>query len=308
MLENCKWIWIHNEDNNDEYADFYTEFDLIDTKNVRLDISIDGNFEAYLNGKLCAFGACADYPFHKLGDSFQLDEFCKVGKNELKITVWHIGCPSMVYVHAAPGLIFGVYQNESLLTYSSEKVLSRQNINYENGLCKRITPQLGISYRYDNTIENLMPYQPSVIVEKTMEILPRGIDTLKKLPRIPVTVDDNGERLLIDWGKEAVGHIDLDFESDTVQELKIVFSEHLLDDGTVPQIIGARDFSIGFKAKVGENRFLGMMRRIAGRYLEIQYEKPLKVNYIGLARALTTARKLAEGLLDDAVLERMERN
>lgn len=282
MLKNCKWIWTHNEDSNDEYADFCIDFNLKDTKNVRFDISIDGNFEAYLNGKLCAFGACADYPFYKLGDSFMLDEFCQIGKNELKITVWHIGCPSSVYVHAAPGLIFGIYQNDDMIAYSSEKVCARQNINYQNGMCKIITGQMGPSYRYDNTIVNELPYLPSVVVEKTMEISHRGIDTLKILPRIPVTVDDNGERLLIDWGKEAVGHLDLDFESDDTQELKIVFGEHLLDDGTVPQIIGTRDFSIGYKAKVGENKFLGMMRRIAGRYLEIHYEKPLKVHYIGL--------------------------
>ena len=52
MFENSKWIWINNENNRDEYADFVIDFELGVTNNVNLDISVDGNFEAYLNGEL----------------------------------------------------------------------------------------------------------------------------------------------------------------------------------------------------------------------------------------------------------------
>ena len=116
MLKDCKWIWIHNEENSDEYADFTTEFMLEDCEKVLLDISVDGNFEAYLNGKLCAFGACADYPDNKYYDSFLLDEYCQVGKNVLKITVWHFGAESSssVYFPSNAGLIFKISQNRQL--------------------------------------------------------------------------------------------------------------------------------------------------------------------------------------------------
>lgn len=282
MFKNSKWIWINNENNEDEYADFIVDFELESIKNVKLDISVDGNFQAYLNGELCALGACGDYPFQKYYDSFELDKYCRIGKNQLKITVWHIGIISSVYVKADPGLIFTLSQGENEIAVSDKNVLSRKNIKYTNGLCKNITGQLGPSYRYDNTVINEEPYRHSILVKKTDNIVSRGIENLELLERIPVKIEDNGSCLLIDWGKEASGHLDLEFDSEGDQELLIVFGEHLDEDGRVPRIIGPRDFSVGFVAKDGENRFFGGMRRIAGRYLEIEYAKPIKVGYIGI--------------------------
>lgn len=282
MLNDCKWIWIHNDEKPDEYADFIAEFDLKDCTGVSFDISVDGNFEAYLNGKLCAFGACADYPDNKFLDSFSLDEYCQVGKNELKITVWHFGAPSSVYFPSNAGLIFKISQRGNTIVKSDENILTRNNTNYTNGLCKKITGQLGFSYKYDNTFVNTLPYEKSVIVEKTYCINSRGIDNLTLLPRADVKVEDDGKRLVVDLGCETAGYLDLEFESEGEQELLIVYGEHFDDEGRVPRIIGSRDFSIEFVARNGENKFLGMMRRLAGRYIEIEHEKPIKLGYIGL--------------------------
>ena len=286
MLENAKWIWIHNENNADEYADFYVDFELTDLGDVKLDISVDGNFEAYLNGAFCVFGTCSDYPNDKFYDTFSLDEHCVVGKNRLKITVWHIGMSSSTYVNADAGLLFTVSQRGSMLACSDARVLSRKNESYTSGLCRWITGQLGPTYRYDNTATTTLPLTPSVEVEKNARLSPRGIENLVLLPRVPVIVHDDGKRLLVDWGEETAGYLDLDFISAGAQELRIVFGEHLDDEGRVPRIIGTRDFSIDFVAKDGENKFFGGMRRIAGRYLEIEYEKPITVGYIGILPVL----------------------
>lgn len=292
MFENCKWIWIHNEESVDEYAEFVADFDLSDITGVKLNISVDGNFEAYLNGKLCAFGSCADYPFYKFYDSFALDEVCVLGKNNLKILVWHIGSPSSTYVKSNAGVIFEITNGEKSIVKSDESTLSRRNENYTNGLCRKITGQLGLTYRYDNTVDNNNPYQGSVVVEKSYDLNAREIENLKLLPRIPTVVDDDGKRLLIDWGKEAAGYLDLDFVSEGEQEIKIVFGEHLDDNGNVPQIIGGRDFSIDFVARDGDNVFAGFMRRIAGRYIEIAYEKPIHPRYIGIRPVVYPLNKI----------------
>lgn len=287
MLDFAKWIWLHNEDNHaDEYVDFAVEFDLDSCRDVNLEISVDGNFEAYLNGELCAFGSCADYPYAKKCDRFSLDEKCVAGKNQLLITVWHIGFKSSTYAMADAGLIFRVSEGGRTVAVSCEDTPCRRNHRYRNGLCKRITSQLGLSYHYDNTVIETEPFGRSVEVSKSYEITPREIENLRLLPRASGIASDDGKRIQIDLGKEVVGYLDLDFESSEEQEIKIVFGEHLLTDGSVPQIIGDRDFSIGFTAKEGNNRFLGMMRRIAGRYLEIRYEKPIRAEYIGLRPAV----------------------
>ena len=286
MFENSRWIWINNENNDDEYADFVVDFTTNECKNVALNIAVDGNFEAYLNGQLCAFGCCSDYPDHKHYDCFELDRFCVPGENHLKITVWHIGLESMTYAKSNPGIIFSLMSGETEFAVSGTATLSKKNGAYTSGLCKYITGQLGPSYRYDNTAACHEPYSKSVVVEKTMDITPRPIKNLTLLPRIDVKIEDDGKRLLIDWGKEAAGYLDLDFISEGEQELTIVFGEHLDDEGRVPRFIAKRDFSLEFVARDGQNTFFGGMRRIAGRYLEIEYEKPVKVGYIGIRPAV----------------------
>ncbi|MBR4032039.1 MAG: family 78 glycoside hydrolase catalytic domain [Clostridia bacterium] len=282
IFKNCKWIWINNEEHPDEYADFYASFELETAAGVELNISVDGNFEAYLNGELCAFGACADYPHYKFYDRFSLDKYCKAGKNEFKITVWHIGVPSSVYAAANAGLIFNVRQGERELVTSSRDILSRLNPNYISGRCKIVTMQLGPSYKYDATALNKVELCRSVEVEKTYNINPRNIENLRLLPRVNATVSDLGGRILVDLGRETVGFLDLELESDTEQELTVIYGEHLDECGRVPRIIGSRDFSYEFIAKKGENKFLGAMRRLAGRYIEIEYSSPLQVRYAGL--------------------------
>ena len=282
IFKNCKWIWINNEEHPDEYADFYASFELENAAGVELNISVDGNFEAYLNGELCAFGACADYPHYKFYDRFSLDKYCKAGKNELKITVWHIGVPSSVYAAANAGLIFNVRQGERELVTSSRDILSRLNPNYISGRCKIVTMQLGSSYKYDATALNKVELCRSVEVEKTYNINPRNIENLRLLPRVNATVSDLGGRILVDLGRETVGFLDLALESDTEQELTVIYGEHLDECGRVPRIIGSRDFSYEFIAKKGENKFLGAMRRLAGRYIEIEYSSPLQVKYASL--------------------------
>lgn len=282
MFENSKWIWVSDEERADEYVDFLVEFYAESNKNICLNIAVDGNFEAWLNGEICAFGSCADYPEHKHYDSFDIGKYCTDGKNTLKITVWHIGMQSMTYAMSNAGLIYSVTSDGKELAASNEDTPCRRNESYTNGLCRMITSQLGPTYRYDNTVNDDSPFARSVTVDKSYDITPRGIENLKLLQRIPVEITNDGKRLLIDWGKEAAGYLDLDFISEGKQELLITFGEHLDDNGRVPRIIGPRDFSIGFVAKDGKNRFFGGMRRIAGRYIEIEYEKPLSADYIGI--------------------------
>lgn len=282
MFEKSKWIWINENNSPDEYADFAVDFELTALGGVNLNISVDGNFEAYLNGELCAFGACSDYPDEKYYDVFNLDEHCVVGKNQLRITVWHIGVGSSVYVNAGSGLLFSITQNNEILSYSDERTLSRQNINYISGLCKIITGQLGPSFKYNNCVINNNEYLPAVVVEKTNNLKKREIENLKLLERADIKIENKENSIIIDFGRETVGYVDLDFFSDTEQEILVAFGERLDKDGHVPRIIGSRDFSFVLVARKGSNKFFNAMRRIAGRYLEIWYAYPINIEYFGI--------------------------
>ena len=292
-----KWIWPKNDTEAvDSYAEFIGTFTAKQEGRVEINIACDSVYNVEINGELAAFGACADYPHRKEYDIIDITKYCKE-ENDIKITVWYIGVGSSTYKIGERGLAFKIRQGDNVLLRSSEEMLSRKNIHYKNGYAKEITSQMGISYLYDNTVENNLPYEKSVLsgfleghsvsgnggawkgeviaharIRKTCEL--KG--------RVPVTITkiENGYRVA--WEKEAVGFLELDFVSPKAQKLTVSFGEHLEMGGKVARLIGGRDFSVEFIAKKGENKFRNAFRRLAGRYLDIECETELEINYIGL--------------------------
>ena len=279
-----KWIWARNDDvAKDSYVDFIGKF-YADEKGgiVTIDIACDSIYSVQINGELAAFGGCADYPHHKMYDTVDVTQYCK-GENDVKITVWYLGVGSSTYKTGERGLAFDVCQDGKELLCSGEEILSRKNINYKNGYAKLITTQLGISYLYDNTIENTLPYQKSIL-QGAGEVLayPRGRKTCVLAGRVHVAITRMEWGYRVAWDKEAVGFLDLDFVSPKAQKLSIAYGEHLELDGKVIRQLGGRDFTVEFIAKEGENQYINTLRRLAGRYLDIECETELDIRYIGL--------------------------
>ncbi len=282
MLKNAKWIWNSTDYIDDEYVDFLCDFDINNPHGVSLDISVDGTFAVYVNDNLAGFGECSDDENNKIYDTFCLDEFVKKGKNSLFITVWHHGAPCSTYSVAKAGCIFSITEGGQDLLNSDEKVLSRINTNFKNGYCKYITGQLGLSYYYDNTIDNNAPFTFSALIDKSKDIEKRPIKNLQLLDRKDTKITYNGNLVTIDLSEETVGFLDFSFESDNAQELIITYGEHLDQNGMVSRMIGPRDFSVEFKAKKGENKFFNPLRRLAGRYIQFEVKHPVKIEYFTL--------------------------
>ena len=293
-----KWIWAANDTvAKDSYAEFIGKFSTTASdKEVTLLIACDSVYNVEINGELAAFGGCADYPHRKMHDTIDVTKYCKE-ENDIKITVWYFGAGNSTYKTGERGLAFRIYQGEDTLICSSEEILSRKNINYKNGYEKWITTQMGISYLYDNTVENNLPYEKSVLsgflnghrikgqdgVWKGEVIAyARGRKNCVLNGRVPTTITkiDGGYRVA--WEREAVGFLELDFVSPKAQKLTISYGEHLEKDGKVYRKISNRDFSVEFVAKEGENQYRNAFRRLAGRYLDIECETELDIRYIGL--------------------------
>ncbi len=274
-----KWIWVKNDQfERDSYAEFISKFTAPEGK-TEIVIACDSVYNVEINGELAVFGACADYPHRKTYDRVDITKFCKA-ENDIKITVWYFGESSSTYKKGERGLAFRVFQGDNVLLRSGEEILSRKNINYKNGYCKWITGQMGYSYLYDNTAENALPFEKSA-VNGEIAAEPKGRSVCEMQGRLPVTLSkiDGGYR--VDWGREAVGFLDLEFTSPKAQKLTVSYGEHL-EIGKVSRRIGTRDFSVEFIAKEGKNNFLGSFRRLAGRYLDIECETELDITYIGL--------------------------
>ena len=299
MICDKKTIWINNQNDEDTYAEFIGSFRKCQPGKIVLKIACEGHFAVYLNGQLAFFGASADYPWYKQYHKKDISVFCKE-ENEIKILVWYPGRNSSTYIQDEAGLFFSVEQKGKVLLESGTHILSRMNCNYKNGYCKNITTQLGFSFFYDNTIENQIPYSPSVerkVIEK-LYLRKTGEIKLGKRAKTSCLKVENG--YLIDLGEETVGFLDLEFVSPAEQDILISYGEHLVD-GKVPRIIDERDFSVEFRARKGENHYMNPFRRLAGRYLQVECEYPLEVSYIGIRptdrRVITNKKNFEDPLL-----------
>ena len=272
----AKKIWTNDINTQDEYVDFFGSFKYTGNAPVHLHITCDGSFTFWINDKKFFFGSCADFPNDKVYYVFDLTKYCQE-ENNFKITVWHSGSDTQTYINADAFLAFKVISKKQILCESGEDILSCKNPNYLSGYKKLITTQLGFSFLYDNTVDGLQALSKSCVYGEC-NAKRRKVSNLKLLKPAPATIIETDNGYIFDLGKETVGFVYIDIESDCKQKITIAYGEHLYN-GHVKQNIHGREFSVEFIAKQGDNKYLNTFRRIAGRYLEIQ-TKNIKINAI----------------------------
>lgn len=275
----AKAIWSEKRNTKDEYLDFTGSFKTLKDESVTLKISAGEMFAAYCNGELCAFGACMNFPHDKEALVFDITSFCD-RENSLKITVWHTGDDTNTCIADAAYLAFTVESGKRTLLCSDADILQARNLHYRNGYCKRITPQLGYSFYYDNTIfADAGRAQPAVVYE-TLTCRERPLPPLRLGGRCPCRISEREDGYLIDLGRESVGFLELELVAGGERELCITYGEHLVD-GEVPRRIGERDFSMEIRTRAGRNLYMNPFRRIAGRYLFVN-DRSIRIDYLGI--------------------------
>lgn len=286
-----KWIWIEQTD-ADTYAEFIGEFLTKGGGRCALKLACDGIYAVYINQKLAMFGQSSDYPDNKLYDKKQIQRYCKDGEyNQIRILVWNMGIDTQNYRRSHPALWFEITENGEKLLASDENILSRQDIRYQNGYCKPLTPQLGYSYHFDNGINNTLPFQKSFLVNAYSQPKYRKMGTVSLLKyRSGKIISQNNNTVLVDLGRETVGFLKVSLRSERKQKITVCWAEHLVD-GSVQRYIGNRDFSLEITLKEGENDFLHPLRRMAGRYLELHFDHPIELLSLGLQPVMRNARK-----------------
>lgn len=133
----------------DSYFDFFDTFEYSTGKCI-LRISADSDYACYVNGTLAAFGQYACYPQCKIGDEIDISDYVKSGKNTLYINVWYYGVNSFTYTVSNAELTYEIECGDEILAFSSENTLCRPSVDYISGEERMISPQLGLTYHYDN--------------------------------------------------------------------------------------------------------------------------------------------------------------
>ncbi len=149
-----KTIWYDKENEVNSYAECVSRF-CYDDGECYADISADGEFELYINGKFAANGQYPDYPFYKVYERVDISEFCVKGENVIAVRAYHDGLKnSSVWYPKTAGVAFRVFSGEAVLTESDENTLVRKSLVYKSGDMEVITNQLGYSYKADLTKED----------------------------------------------------------------------------------------------------------------------------------------------------------
>lgn len=276
-----EWIWNSSDYLPDEYAEFKFNFNGNKNKRTIFNIASDSLYNLYINGKLVSFGQYADYPDYKVYDSIDITDYVEK-ENRVEILVWYFGIDTQNYIKDAPGVIFEVSEDGKVIEKSGAHIKSRLCPHYAAHREKRITSQLGLSFKYFANADENAEYTDSAVISKSKNLFVRPNERLILRERVKTEVTYLADgSYLVDLGKETCGFLDLDFESSEEQEILIAYGQ-FLDNGAVKRIIAAMDFSVEYVAKRGANEYMNAFRRLSGIYLQIFAKKPVKINYVGI--------------------------
>ena len=281
VFSNAAWIWYTQEEAPDTYGDFADSFDYTGGRAV-CHISCDGDYTLFVNGAFVSSNQYGDFEHYKIYDSIDITGCLAVGKNDLRVIVWHLGIASSRYRPAKAGLLYAVECGGRTLCQSGAETLSREDPNYKSGYKKIITSQMGQSFLFDANGPGSAPYHGSFVVNKTCQMYSRPICKSVLLNRKETTLLKNeGDHYLIDLGEETVGLPTLQFSTRVPQKITVAWGEHIRDGG-VRRKVGGRDFSFEYIAKPGRNSYTNHMLRLGCRYLEVFCEAPIEMEYIGV--------------------------
>lgn len=145
----AKWVWPDAKGLTNQYVQFRQEFDLdFFEDDADLLISCEGNFTAFLNGKLVATGQFTDYPDKPTFSQVNISKHLKEGKNVISILGYHFGIEHFSNINGDAALIFAIRTGAKLITSGCETMF-RQDSAYTCGEMDRITSQMGFVFEFD---------------------------------------------------------------------------------------------------------------------------------------------------------------
>lgn len=281
-LQDADWIYFKEKAEEDEYSEYRVSFLCKKKQKGILLIGGDSDVRMTLNGELAYFALSPSYPLHPIFDKVEVE--LTEGENRADFLLYYFGADGFSsYCKGKAGLIFlFLSEDGEILAKSSPLVPSRPSSSYLSHRKKAISPQLGYSYAYSFQGEEA-PFSPSFRVEREGEGEFRINKRCLFKGRPPYSLSHLGKgHYLLDFGKERVGHLCVDFHSPKPQKILLAYSEHREEGKPLPYRIETRDFSLELFAKEGHNEFLDTFRRMGLRYMEIFAEEDIEISYFGI--------------------------
>ncbi len=178
--EASNWIWLHGEADVNCYLHFRCSFFSASSRPLKLLVSAEGQYAAFLNGEYLPSTQYPDFPSAKSVQTIVANLPADVSEGVLDIQVYYPGVDSHVTRKEVPGLRFEVWQEDRLLCASGTRTMVRPVPGYQNGSVPMITKQLGFGFRYFHPVEQAWKF--ASIVKKDCRTVPRPVSELILCP------------------------------------------------------------------------------------------------------------------------------
>lgn len=305
IFKNSDWIWHNNNFGENEYGEFCDAFEWENEKAV-LNISVCGDYTVFINGEYASSNQYQDFEHYKVYDKIDITNMLKKGKNTICILVWYWGRSGMRHFTPKPGLIYEIANNGNVLSKSTADTPSRKSIAYKSGDdIHKISSQFGYSFKYDANKEDLWlfgennGFSKSYVIQPKKEFFERPNKKLVLNDKVIGKITKADKTYIVDFGKEYVGFCTFSLSSDMAQNINVAFGE-LLENGHVKRKIGPRDFSFDYASKKGKNEFTNYMLRLACRYIEIEYEHDIEIDFVAI---IPTVYPVSDGVMPNLCKE-----
>jgi len=150
------WIWPAIDRQENQFVEFRHVFTLTESsadelRDALLELSVDTNYVAWLNGRCIGQGQYRDYPDRKIFDALEVGQHLRPGLNVLGVLAYHQLRNSSVYCPGDPGLIYRLRAGASPkpVIFSGTQTLWRQCPTYVSGTLPVISSQLSFTFIYD---------------------------------------------------------------------------------------------------------------------------------------------------------------
>lgn len=286
VFSKAAWIWSVKDWENNNYAEFCQRIDYSGGK-VNVKFSVSGEYTLFVNGEYVQSVQYADFECYKVYEDVDITPYLRNGENHVCFLCVYWSKSGMRWNTPEAGLIFEIENDGELVAFSDENTPSRQSRAYLSGFEVRISPQLGYSFSYDATKEDEWltgggkAFGRSVVLQKNCNFVKRPIKRQSAEPVRKAVPYGEQKNYIFDLGEEVVGFCNFSINSKTEQTIRVFYGE-LLKDGHVKKTIGSRNFRFDYRTKVGKNEFTNFMLRLACRYIEIEVEDEIDVEYIGI--------------------------
>lgn len=298
MTANASWIWVDGiRSNRNVFALFRKRF--VGGDGARIRVSVCGNYVAFVNGHVAAFGQYTDFPDRKTYTETDISRLCS-GDDELMVSVHYSGNGFTSHFDGEPGLWAEIEVGGEIVAttdaswevvpdvrYSfGDRPIISGSLNYTfefNATCSLPPWAQAIVFQQRETFPSPRPVEPCVDAGFAVGSLVRSGLLLRQDNAVPLgphfssdILDPpngaNGIYALFDLGEECTGLLQLDVEAEEGTVFEIAHGEYVADGRIPPAVAGPNERTASvdrYIACAGRQTFVQYLRRLGCRYIEV---------------------------------------